>query len=45
MTASETRPHVHKQNDLAVSSRIIDFNVQINAVNIQYHCSKMTGKN
>ena len=30
-TASATRPHVHEQNDLAISSRINDFNVQISA--------------
>ena len=44
-TASGTRPHVHKQNDLAISSRITDFNVQISAVNVHSQCSKMVGQN
>ena len=38
-TATETRP------DIAISSRITDFNVQISAVNIHSHCSQMFGQN
>ena len=37
MTATETRP------DIAISSRITDFNVQISAVNIHSHCTQMFG--
>ena len=33
------------KNDIARSSRSIDFNVQISAVNIHSHCSQMFGKN
>ena len=33
------------KNDLTISSRITDFNVQISAVNIHSHCSKMVGQN
>ena len=33
------------KNDLAISSRITDFNVQISAVNIHSHCSQMFGQN
>ena len=38
-TATETRP------DIAISSIITDFNVQISAVNIHSHCSQMFGQN
>ena len=47
-TGSETRPLVHGQNDIAISSRSIDFNVQnklISVVNIHSHCSQMFGQN
>ena len=37
-TATETRP------DIAISSRITDFNVQISAVNIHSHCTQMFGQ-
>ena len=35
------------KNDIAISSRITDFNVQISAVNIglHSHCSQMFGQN
>ena len=33
------------KNDIAISSRITDFNVQITAVNIHSHCSQMFGRN
>ena len=33
------------KNDIAISSRSIDFNVQISAVNIHSHCSLMFGQN
>ena len=32
-------------NDIAISSRITDFNVQISAVNIHSHCSQVFGQN
>ena len=38
-TATETRP------DIAISSRITDFNVQISAVNIHSHCTQMFEQN
>ena len=38
-TATETRP------DIAISSRITDFNVQISVVNIHSHCTQMFGQN
>ena len=44
-TASETRPLVHGKNDIAISSRSTDFNVQISAFNIHSHCSQMFGQN
>ena len=44
-TASENMPLVHGKNDIAITSRHIDFNVQISAVNIQSHCSQMFGQN
>ena len=44
-TATETRPLVHGQNDIAISSRITDFNVPISVVNIHSHCSQMFGQN
>ena len=31
--------------DIAISSRITDFNVQNSAVNIHSHCSQMFGQN
>ena len=33
------------KNDIAISSRITDFNVQISAVNIYSHCSQMFRQN
>ena len=33
------------KNDIAISSRITDFSVQISAVNIHSHCSQMFGQN
>ena len=33
------------KNDIAISSRITDFKVQISAVNIHSHCSQMSGQN
>ena len=33
------------KNDIAISSRITDFNVEISAVNIHYHFSQMFGQN
>ena len=33
------------KNDIAISSRITDFNVQISAVSIHSHCSQMFGQN
>ena len=33
------------KNDIAISSRITDFNVQISVVNIHSHCSQMFGQN
>ena len=33
------------KNDITISSRNIDFNVQISAVNIHSHCSQMFGQN
>ena len=38
-TATETKP------DIAISSGITDFNVQISAVNIHSHCTQMFGQN
>ena len=38
-TATETRP------DIAISSRITDFNEQISAVNIHSHCTQMFEQN
>ena len=38
-TATETRP------DIAISSRITDFNVQISAVNIHSHCTHIFAQN
>ena len=32
------------KNDIAISSRSSDFNVQISAVNIHSHCSQMFGQ-
>ena len=43
-TESETRFLVHGKNDLAISSRSTDFNVQISAFNIDSHCSQMFGQ-
>ena len=33
------------KNDIAISSRSTDFNVQISADNIHSHCSQMFGQN
>ena len=33
------------KNDLAISSKSTDFNVQISASNIHSHCSRMFGQN
>ena len=33
------------KNDIAISSRSIDFNVQISVVNIHSHCSQMFRQN
>ena len=33
------------KNDLAISSRSTDFNVQISAFNIHSYCSQMFGQN
>ena len=33
------------KNDIAISPRITDFNVQISAVNIHSHCSQMFRQN
>ena len=38
-TATETRPNI------AISSRLTDFNVQISAINIHSHCTQMFGQN
>ena len=33
------------KNDIAISSTITDFNIQISVVNIHSHCSQMFGQN
>ena len=44
-TASKTRLLVNGKNDIAISSRSTDFNVQISAVNIHSRCSQMFVQN